>query len=114
MVSADVVHPELEDLRGGDEIRLHPAEGAPSYRVRQLQRPGTLVLLGADPEEVRVTWQFVLRPMYGGRRTRMIARQGLAYPRSHCLWWPLLEPVNFVMERRMLRGFARRAEGRQA
>jgi hypothetical protein len=109
--SADAVRPELQDLRVGDEVRLHPAEGTPAYRVQRVEAPTTLVLVGGD-DGTRITWQFVLRPMYGGRRTRLLARQRWTYRRRQSVLWHLVEPVGFVMERRMLRGLARRAEGR--
>lgn len=75
-----------------------------------LVRPPTaLVLVTADPaaphHELEPghpaglgSWQWVLRPVDGGRRTRL------------SLPWHLVEPVTFVMERQMLLGIKRRAE----
>ena len=118
--SADALRPDLQGLRVGDEIRLAAGAGAPSYEVAQLEAPTTLVLLAGGPQRPRagtddgphVTWQWVLRPRSGGRHTRLLVRQRLAYPRNQRVLWHLIEPVGFVMERRMLRGLARRAEGR--
>jgi hypothetical protein len=56
------------------------------------------------------TWQWVLHPVDNGRRTRLVARQRLSYPRRQAVLWHLVEPVSFVMERRMLRGIKTRAE----
>jgi hypothetical protein len=91
--SADEIRPELQALQVGDRILLAPAEGAPWCEVAQIEAPTTLVLLGGDAGGPRTTWQWVLRPLGGGRRTRLLVCQRL--------------------ERRMLRGLARRAEGRE-
>ena len=117
--SADVVLPDEQDLRAGDLIRLAPAEQAPVFRVEDVRPPTTLVLVSAGPPSAAdaardgdtvATWQWALRPTDGGRRTRLIVRQRLTYPRSQRVLWGLLEPVTFVMERRMLCGLRRRAE----
>ena len=52
------------------------------------------------------------RPAFadGGRRTRLVVRQRETYS-PHLSWvWHLVEPFNFVMEHRMLRGIRDRAE----
>jgi hypothetical protein len=110
--SADEIRPELQCLEVGDRIRLAAAEGAPSYEVAQVEAPTTLVLLGGGPDGPWLTWQWLLRPVDDGRRTRLLVRQRLDFPGSQTVLWHLVEPVAFVMERRMLRGLARRAEGR--
>jgi hypothetical protein len=114
---------ELQELQEGDLILLAPAE-APCYRVTMVERPNVLVLAGADPktravqpipassEELASTWQWVLRPTEGGRGTRLVARQRYSYPRRQSVLWHLIEPVDFVMERRMLGGIKSRAEAR--
>jgi len=56
------------------------------------------------------TWQWVLHPFDGWRRTRLRARQRLTYQDRLSLMWHLVEPIGFVMEREMLRGIKRRAE----
>ncbi len=119
--SAGRIDPELQDLHPGDLILLAPAQ-APCYRVAVAEPPRALVLAGADPktravqpipataEQFATTWQWVLRRADGGRATRLIARQRYSYPRSQALLWRLIEPVDFVMERKMLRGIKHRAE----
>ncbi|MGY1808313.1 hypothetical protein ACI8AF_13165 [Blastococcus sp. SYSU D00669] len=117
--SAGRIHPDLQRLRVGDVIRLAPADGAPFFRVEHIEAPTTLVLLGGGPQpdgppdgDPHITWQWVLHAVDGGRRTRLVVRQRLAFPPAQRLLWHVVEPVTFVMERRMLRGLARRAEGR--
>ncbi len=121
MHSAGRIIPEFQNLHPGDLILLAPAE-APCYRVAEVEPPRVLVLAGADPktrqmqripataEQMATTWQWVLRSADGGRTSRLVARQRYSYPRRQSLLWHLVEPVDFVMERRMLRGIKHRAE----
>lgn len=117
--SADEVLPEHQDLDVGDLIRLGP-EGYPCFRVAEVVPDSALVLIGADPKPPHAaaepgspgglaTWQWQLRrdPLGG---TRLLVRQRLTYPRSMSLLWHVVEPVAFVMERRMLLGIRQRAE----
>lgn len=90
-----------------------------------VEPPNILVLAGADPGtravqpipaspgEMATTWQWVLRPVDAGLGTRLVARQRFSYPRRQSVLWHLVEPVDFVMERRMLDGIKARAEGRR-
>jgi hypothetical protein len=119
--SADRIIPQLQQLDPGDLIRLAPA-GGPCFRVSRAQPPSIVILAGADPktqvaspipatpEELASTWQWVLHPSDNGRRTRLVARQRLSYPRRQSALWHLVQPVSFVMERRMLHGIKARAE----
>lgn len=120
--SVDRVLPECQSLAAGDLIRLGPP-GYPCFRVADLDAPHSLVLVGADPAEPNLaatadspggiaTWQWQLRGLPADR-TRLLVRQRLTYPpspRSMGLMWHLVEPVAFVMERRMLQGIKDRAE----
>jgi hypothetical protein len=106
--SADHILAEHQVLSAGDIIRLAPG-GAPEFRVQVVDPPATLVLVSTGPAQDAparpdpvVTWQWVLRPLDSGRRTRLLVRQRLSCPRSQRALWHLVEPINFVMERRML------------
>jgi hypothetical protein len=113
--------PQFQELHTGDLILLAPAE-APCYRVATVEPPRVMVLAGADPktwavnplparpDEMATTWQWMLRPLDGGRGTRLVARQRYSYPRRQSVLWHLVEPPGFVMERRMLGGIKARAE----
>ncbi len=120
--SADRVLPDFQQLAAGDLIRLGPV-GYPCFRVDRVSAPDSLVLVGADPRPPHAaaavdsptgiaTWQWQLRPNPDARGTRLVTRQRLAYPPSlgPSLMWHLVEPIGFVMERRMLHGIKRRAE----
>lgn len=116
--SADRVLAQFQDLAVGDLIRLGP-QGYPCFGVHAVSPPHHLVLVGADPQPPHspgtaesgvATWQWELRPTAGGRATRLLVRQRLSYPAGLSVMWHLVEPVGFVMERRMLRGIRRRAQ----
>ncbi len=115
--------PQLQELHPGDLILLAPAK-APCFRVAVAEPPRVLALAGADPdtravgripatpEDMASTWQWTLRPVDGGRGTRLVVRQRHSYPGRQSVLWHLVEAVSFVMERRMLSGIKSRAEGR--
>ncbi len=124
IVSADRILEDHQTLGVGELIRSNPGD-YPSWRVVETEPPNHLVLMGADPATgaappvveqvphrgyVGSTWQWILRPL-SRERTRLIVRQRLTYSPRQTVLWHLVEPINFVMERAMLRGIARRAAG---
>lgn len=124
--STDEILPEHQHLAVGDLIRSGGRDTFPCWIVMQVEPPSTLVLQGAGtPAEVDVpeivdevpergyvasTWQWLLEPVDDGRRTRLIVRQGLTYSPNQSVLWHVIEPLNFVMERKMLLGIKARAE----
>ena len=61
-------------------------------------------------EGTGATWQWQLHAVRGGRATRLVSRQRNTHPRSQRPLWRVVEPIGFVMERRMLLGIKERAE----
>ena len=125
--SADRIRPELQHLKVGDTVPLSP-DGGLSVRLLQSEavlglagtidlRTGTMVPAGVPPSGPRVDvgWTFVLRPV-GSRASRLVSRTRYDYSplAAGLVLRPLLEPVQFLMERRMLLGIRDRAEGRKA
>jgi hypothetical protein len=115
--SADVVVEELQHLAVGDVIRLGP-DGYPAFDVVAVDPPGSLVLRsrpGGDTrsaghdDELVSTWAWTLRPR-GQCGTRLVSRQRIRFPARQSVLWHIVEPIGFLMERRMLRGIAARAE----
>jgi hypothetical protein len=116
--SAERIVPELQSLSMGDTVAFSLSGGA---TVAGLDPPRSIVLrfpmdlFTAAPASERSravldwTWAFVLEPVDGGCRLIVRVR---ADPRPSvlALALPVLEPVHFVMERKMLRTIKRRAE----
>jgi hypothetical protein len=110
--SADRIIPELQHLRAGDNVRLGP-EGYPAYPVAAVESGRALVLGGDDAQLGSHSWVFFLEPI-DERTTRLIVRSRDSYPPtlgSFVIWRVITEPLHFVMERKMLLGIKRRAEG---
>jgi hypothetical protein len=112
--NVDRIVPELQDLQAGDLIRMGP-QGYPCFRVWALEPGRALVLLAADPKTEQAvdlapkakgysaaTWQFYLDERDNGT-TRLIVRQRLAHSHDMALMWRLVEPIDFVMGRKMVR-----------
>jgi hypothetical protein len=119
----DRIDPSLQRLEVGDRVRLTPEvylRGVPGqhYRVTEIRPGEALVMLQELPTGAFSSWAFVLRAIDGGR-TRLIVRGRTAPPAgvgarvARAVELLLLEPGYFVMERGMLRGIKRRAEGTQ-
>jgi hypothetical protein len=110
--SADRIVPEWQDVKVGDQVKLHPEVG---LEVAVVEPGRALVLgggvpMGAVPPPYDTTWAFVLRERPEGT-TRLLVRERYGYMKR---WAPfLVEPVAavaFVMSQRMLRGIRDRAE----
>ncbi len=113
--------PRVHELRDewrrrevGDRILMAPEErfGGEAYNVVQrVQAPDTLVAVAPGDlerlsrgEPATWVWQFVLRPGESTSTTRLIVRS--RYLTQH----RLLEPIHFMMERKMMRTIAELAE----
>jgi hypothetical protein len=125
MHSADRILPEHQRLEVGDVVPLGPDVGIP---VRRLETGSVLALGGTmDPRTGKITpsggaaasprlelgWTFVLQPV-DGHTTRVLSRTRYDYSPLPVglILRPVLEPLQFLMERRMLLGLKSRAEGR--
>jgi len=105
MWNADRILPELQHLRAGDPVQLHPK--APPMIAALVEAHQSLVL-AAQPEEREeypaATWGFYLYPLTMDS-TRLVARcrwrekLGFRAKVGDVLFW---EPAHFVMERKML------------
>ena len=124
--SADRILPEHQRLAAGDKVLLTP-DGKLGYPVVALEPGRSLVLggtlntrtgEGVKPDEplpeayysgINI---FVLNPA-GARSTRLVFRQRLDWNPSLAntlMYLAFLEPISFVMSRKMLQGIKRRAE----
>jgi hypothetical protein len=114
---ADRVHPEWQ-ARPGDRLVLHPK--APALDVVDVAPGRHLLAHGPADEAARAagrpwaaaTWLLAVEAA-GDRRSRVISRYRCACSDDLgtrlALGPALLEPISYAMDRRMLRGIARRA-----
>jgi len=110
--SADRVVPEWQDIKAGDEVRLHPDV---ALKVAAVD-PGRSLLLrggvpaGNAPPPFDFTWAFALQPGPDGT-TRLIVRERYAYTRPWARFIvEAVQVIDFVMTQKMLRGIRSRAE----
>jgi hypothetical protein len=119
--NAEAIHPEWA-ARAGDTLVLHPRGAA--LRIVKVD-PGEYVLGHSGPEGglsapgqpwLTATWLFYLEPLEPGR-SRFISRFRVDYSDDLAARFEfgptLVEPVGFVMDRRMLIGVKERAERAQ-
>jgi hypothetical protein len=114
--NADQIMPAYQQLKSGDEIKIHPK--APGMKVAAVES-GRYILVHNDNRQagkhayINMTWLWYLQPLDTGK-TRLISRSRNDYSPNlaNKLWMgPLLvEPISFVMERKMLLGIKQRAE----
>jgi hypothetical protein len=120
--SASEILPEHQDLEVGDTIPLEPEGGG--YTVAILEPGSHLVLLTRGEGESELdamfrqagassTWAFVLQPL-DDARTRLIVRWRarwdlMASPLAFAIGVGL-DPIEFIMEQKMMRGIKERAE----
>ena len=113
--SADRILPEFQNLQVGDHVLFGPAEKKfPGQVVLEIQPERAIVLCGLNPAtrqaETSATWVFVLEEQAGGA-TRLLVRSRNGYEPSvaNHIVWHIVEPISFVMERKMLQGIKARA-----
>jgi len=114
--SADSITPEYQHLKEGDHILFGPAEKHfPGQVVQEIQPELAIVMVGLDPVTRQATpsatWVFYLDEDSNGT-TRLLVRGLNAYEpglANHVIWH-IVEPIAFVMERKMLKGIKARVE----
>lgn len=122
--NADRIVPAWQQPKVGDLVRLHPKVAFP---IAVVEPPRALILHQAvdtqsnqafDPSVsmplsyINVSWAFLLAPV-DEDNTRLIARYRLDFQPDNLLnnlLWRVLEPAQFIMERKMLMGIKDRAE----
>jgi hypothetical protein len=114
--NAEQIIPKYQTLKAGDEIKIHPK--APGMNVAVVER-GHYILVHNDNRQegtksyINMTWLWHLDAI-DATTTRLISRSRNDYSPelSNKLWMgPLIvEPISFVMERKMMLGIKERAE----
>ncbi len=117
--NADRVNEDWQ-MKPNDQLLLHP--DAPPLRVERFESGHHFVAFAPGDERARakgepwcsVSWLFLVEPL-GPQRCRFISRYRANYSHHFAVrlgFGPtLIEPVSFVMDRRMLLGVKERAEG---
>jgi hypothetical protein len=123
--NAATIHPEWQAVASGDPIKLHT--NAPPLRLA-LVEPGHALVMHGGPTSatdgplpsgvtVNVSWALVVESL-DASRSRLFSREradhgpGLLDHLGYGPW--LVEPISFVMDRRMLHGIKWRAECRRS
>jgi hypothetical protein len=118
--------PELQDLKVGDKVWMHPrilpltvsameTERALVFHTRVDLDTKAFFELGEKmpAQYVNSNWVFFLEK--SAKTTRLLVRSRLDYGPSNLIntiaWRVFTDPISFVMERRMLLGIKQRAEG---
>lgn len=119
--TADRIVPELQHLEVGDRIRMVPEGTEPdlSFAVVQIEPPRLLVLGAQEPKDQILdtgmpypAWTFELRPI-DATATRLVVRFQSDFKSTLAGWLMnkyALEPVHFLMERKMMLTLKERAE----
>lgn len=107
ITNADRIHPEWQNLKVGDLVKLCPKEpGPPPYIVAALTPNRSMVLGHQDNGTWVEEWEFNILPQADGT-SRLVTRTRTT---TVGLFWDVLHPITFVMERAMLLGIKLRAE----
>ena len=110
VANAERILPEFQDLKVGDTL-----DRAGNMRVKAVV-PGRMLVLGPPPmPDLQVTWAMCLYPA-GEKATRLVSRCRARLPRNvkGIVTFLILDPGEFLMERKMLLEVKRRAESRPA
>jgi hypothetical protein len=107
MTNADRIHPEWQNLKVGDLMKLCPKDpGPPPYIVASLEPNRSMVLGHQDNGKWVEIWQFTILPQADGT-SRLVTRSRTMVVGG---FWEVLHPITFTMERGMLLGIKARAE----
>jgi hypothetical protein len=109
--NADRIHPEWQELRPGDVVRLAPEGRAPPPIPVQVVEPGRFLVLGARSPDLSTSWCFGLYPAPdGGTRLVFRTRDRWRLGPGGLVWLVLSDVGSFFMVRRMLLGIRERVE----
>jgi hypothetical protein len=107
LINADRIHPEWQNLKVGDPMKMCPGtSGPPPYEIAIL-KPNQAIVMGHKDKGTWVeAWQFNLVPQEDGT-TRLVIRSRSS---AEGLIWDVIRPGEFIMMRRMMLGIKERAE----
>lgn len=107
IINADRIHDEWQNLQVGDQVHMCPHEPAPPpYVVAQLHPEQAIVMGHQENGKWVDIYQFIIVPQADGT-SRLILRTRTM---MDSLFWKVLHPGTFIMERGLLYGIKERAE----
>ena len=122
--SADVIVPELQDLKVGDRVLDGPPELECSFVVEQLAPNRHLVLHSREHlppgwaergAGIDFTWTFVVEGLDDGRTRFHFRSRGRVWPFwVQAVYALVIVPADFVMARQMMHGLTSRVERTQS
>ncbi|MDB4972028.1 MAG: hypothetical protein JWN48_369 [Myxococcaceae bacterium] len=121
MRNVDVLLPDLQRWKVGDKLWMYPADklGGAGFAVLQRFDPDRDLVFGTRQygtslaHPVDGSWAFILRPL-ADHRTRLLIRSrsaGYASLAGQVAERLVVDPLHFMMERKMMEGIKTRAEG---
>lgn len=107
LINADRIHPEWQNLKVGDPMKMCPGtSGPPPYEIAIIE-PNRSIIMGHKENGNWVEiWQFHFLPLDDGT-TRLVIRSRNAV---EGWFWDIIRPGEFVMMRGMMFGIKERAE----
>ncbi len=109
MHNAERILPEYQELMVGDMVRLSKGDEGPHFVVTAVY-PNRAIILGGDNPPT--SWAFILEPL-DENRTRLLIRYREDFEPTLgniIMWRGFVDPIHFVMERKMLQGIKLRVE----
>lgn len=105
--NAERILAEFQNVKVGDAL-----DRAGAMLVKAVEPSKYLVLGPSESPELAVTWAIALYP--AGRSTRLVSRCRARLPRGPkgLFWFSVLDPGQFLMERKMLVEIKKRVESR--
>ena len=104
--SADAILPDFQSPKAGDEVRMYKQGGGPPpFTVDRVEPGHALVLRGGTI----YSWDFFVEPI-DSKTTRLQIRSRSYSDPAWVASLTGVEPISFVMERKMLFGIKQRAE----
>ena len=96
------IRPQWQELRAGDAVRLARDDGVVQPKVLAVEPGRSLVL--------EFWGAFVLEPAPGGSCRLLVRSRGVGKPLARFILSLVLDPIHFLMQRRMLLGIKALAE----
>jgi hypothetical protein len=107
LINADRIHPEWQNLKVGDPMKMCPGtSGPPPYEIAIIEPNRSIIMGHKENSDWIEIWQFHFIPQEDGT-TRLVIRSRNA---AEGWFWDVIRPGEFIMMRGMMFGVKERAE----